>query len=51
VASKQAREETDVEELLDTADKTLDRLKTLYEQYYLGIQKQAPSFSHNDIER
>jgi len=51
VASKQAREETDVEELLDTVDKTLDRLKTLYEQYFLGIQKQAPSFIHNDIER
>jgi len=51
VASKQAREETDVEELLDTVDKTLDRLKTLYEQYFLGIQKQAPSFIHNDVER
>jgi hypothetical protein len=51
VASKHAREETDVEELLDTVDKTLDRLKTLYEQYFLGIQKQAPSFIHNDIER
>ncbi|HET9988175.1 MAG TPA: MXAN_5187 C-terminal domain-containing protein, partial [Kofleriaceae bacterium] len=45
------REETDVEELLDTVDKTLDRLKTLYEQYFLGIQKQAPTFIHNDIER
>jgi len=51
VASKQAREETDVEELLDTVDKTLDRLKTLYEQYFLGIQKQAPTFIHNDVER
>lgn len=45
------REETDVEELLDTVDQALDRLKTLYEQYFLGIQKQAPSFIHNDVER
>jgi hypothetical protein len=51
VASKQVREETDVEELLDTVDQALDRLKTLYEQYFLGIQKQAPSFIHNDVER
>lgn len=43
--------DTDVEELLDNLDKTLDRLKTLYEQYFLGIQKQAPSFIHNDVER
>ena len=43
--------DTDVEELLDSLDKILDRLKTLYEQYFLGIQKQAPSFIHNDVER
>jgi hypothetical protein len=41
----------DVEELLDTVDKTLDRLKTLYEQYFLGIQKQAPAYIHSDVER
>src|SRR5262245_42628683 len=29
----------------------LDRLKTLYEQYFLGIQKQAPAFIHSDVER
>ncbi|HSK01326.1 MAG TPA: MXAN_5187 C-terminal domain-containing protein [Kofleriaceae bacterium] len=40
-----------VEELLDAVDSTLDRLKTLYEQYFLGIQKQAPAFVHNDVER
>ncbi|MEO6773435.1 MAG: MXAN_5187 C-terminal domain-containing protein [Kofleriaceae bacterium] len=51
MASKQAREEVDVGELLDTVDKTLDRVKTLYEQYFLGIQKQAPSFIHNEVER
>src|SRR6476469_6815827 len=41
----------ELEELLDTVDSTMDRLKTLYEQYFMGIQKQAPSFIHNDVER
>ena len=41
----------ELEELLDAVDMTMDRLKTLYEQYLMGIQKQAPSFIHNDIER
>jgi hypothetical protein len=41
----------ELEELIENVDKTMDRLKTLYEQYFLGIQKQAPSFIHNDVER
>lgn len=40
-----------IEELLDTIDKNLERLKTLYEQYFLGIQKQPPTFLHNDLDR
>ncbi|NVB80372.1 MAG: hypothetical protein HOV81_18405 [Kofleriaceae bacterium] len=40
-----------IEELLDAVDTTLDRLKTLYEQYFMGIQKQAPAFIHSDVER
>ena len=40
-----------IEEMLDVVDKTLDRVKTLYEQYFLGIQKQAPSHLHTDVER
>jgi hypothetical protein len=40
-----------IEEALDALDLQLDRLKTLYEQYFLGIQKQAPAFIHNDVER
>lgn len=40
-----------IEELLDAVDSTLDRLKTLYEQYFLGIQKQAPGYIHSDVER
>jgi len=53
VASKSQQDtpSVDVEELLDAVDSTLDRLKTLYEQYFLGIQKQAPAFIHSDVER
>jgi hypothetical protein len=40
-----------IEEMLDLLDKTLDRLKVLYEQYFLGIQKQAPAYLHTDVER
>jgi len=41
----------EIEELLDAVDLTMERLKTLYEQYFLGIQKQAPAFIHTDVER
>jgi hypothetical protein len=55
VASKSAQDNAlsseDIEELLDAMDKNLDRIKTLYEQYFLGIQKQPPTFLHTDIER
>src|SRR5438105_9426326 len=37
--------------MLDVVDKALDRVKVLYEQYFMGIQKQAPTFIHNDVER
>src|SRR5256885_7923936 len=29
----------------------MDRVKVLYEQYFLGIQKQPPTYLHTDIER
>ena len=55
MASKSAQEQQvsteAIEEMLDTVDKSLDRVKTLYEQYFLGIQKQAPSHLHTTIER
>jgi len=54
VASKAAQpeaEKADIEELLDTIDKTLDRTKVLYEQYFLGMQKQPPMQIHTDCER
>ena len=44
-------EKVEVEELLDVLDKALDRVKVLYEQYFLGMQKQPPQFLHTDVER
>jgi hypothetical protein len=51
--SVQSSEEkaAEIEEALDALDKLIDRLKVLYEQYFMGIQKQAPSHLHNDAER
>src|ERR1700704_875330 len=37
--------------MLDALDTALDRVKVLYEQYFLGIQKQPPTYLHTDIER
>jgi hypothetical protein len=55
VATKSSQTEPEkaevIEELLDTLDTTLDRLKVLYEQYFLGIQKQPPTQLHIDVER
>jgi hypothetical protein len=54
VALKSAQPEgdkVDIEELLEYIDKTLDRTKVLYEQYFLGMQKQPPAQLHTDVER
>jgi hypothetical protein len=55
VASKSAQHEPEkaevIEELLDHCDTTLDRVKVLYEQFFLGIQKQPPTHLHTDVER
>ncbi len=40
-----------IEENLGVVEKALDRVKVLYEQYFLGIQKQPPSQLHTDCER
>ena len=39
------------EELLENVEQSLDRLRVMYEQYFLGIQKQAPGPLHTDVER
>ena len=55
MASRSGQQEPEkaevIEELLDALDTTLDRVKVLYEQYFLGIQKQPPSYLHTDVER
>ena len=55
MATKSAQQEPEkaevIEELLDALDLALDRVKVLYEQYFLGIQKQPPTYLHTDIER
>jgi outer membrane biosynthesis protein TonB len=55
VASKSAyaseEKGAEIEEQLDLLDKLLDRVKVLYEQYFMGIQKQAPSHLHTEAER
>lgn len=44
-------DKVDIGEVLDYVDKTLDRVKVLYEQYFLGMQKQPPTQIHTDVER
>ena len=46
-----SKREPEPDELLDAIDQSLDRLKVLYEQYFMGIQKQPPTFIHTDVER
>ncbi|MCG8417410.1 MAG: hypothetical protein MJE77_05635 [Proteobacteria bacterium] len=41
----------EISELLDTLERLLERSKTLYEQYFMGIQKVAPAQLHRDAER
>lgn len=41
----------EVDERLTLLGKQLDRLKVLYEQYFMGIQKVPPNQLHRDVER
>jgi hypothetical protein len=50
-SSQPEGDKVDIGELLEVVDKTLDRLKVLYEQYFLGNQKQPPAQIHTDVER
>jgi hypothetical protein len=55
VALKSAQTEADkaevIEENLEIVHNTLERVKVLYEQYFMGIQKQPPTQIHTDCER
>ena len=41
----------EIEEALDALDALLDRVKVLYEQYFMGIQRQPPTHLHTTVER
>lgn len=43
--------EQPIEERIVELDRAIDRLKILYEQYFMGIMKVAPRQPHKDVER
>src|SRR5687768_16179799 len=44
-------EPLDIEEQLELLEQQIERLKVMYEQYFMGIQKMAPAQLHRDVER
>jgi hypothetical protein len=44
-------EPLDIEEVLELLEQQIERLKVMYEQYFMGIQKMAPGQLHRDVER
>jgi sRNA-binding carbon storage regulator CsrA len=44
-------DEVDVEEVLGELEKKLERVKILYEQYFMGIEKMEPSVLRKEITR
>jgi hypothetical protein len=55
VASKSAyrgaEKGAEIEEVLTDLEKLLERVKVLYEQYFMGMAKVAPAHQHVDLER
>jgi hypothetical protein len=49
--SQTAGEEPDLEEILDELVKKMDRLKVLYEQYFMGIEKIEPQTARKEVTR
>jgi hypothetical protein len=47
----QAKTSEDILMMLEGLEKLIDRTKVMYEQYFMGIQKMAPSQLHRDCER
>jgi hypothetical protein len=50
-STTESGEPLDVEELLELLEQQIERLKVMYEQYFMGIQKMAPGQLHRDVER
>ena len=44
-------EQTEVEKLIGELETALDRLRSLYEQYFVGIERIEPGVARKDVER
>src|SRR5580700_986978 len=44
-------EQLDVEKLVSELELGVDRLRSLYEQYFMGIEKLEPSVPRKDVDR
>ncbi len=41
----------EIEQLVNELETRVDRLRSLYEQYFMGIEKMIPSVPHKDVDR
>ncbi|MEO8799763.1 MAG: hypothetical protein ABI551_17850, partial [Polyangiaceae bacterium] len=44
-------EQAQIEELVGEIETRVDRLRSLYEQYFMGIEKMEPLVPKKDVER
>ena len=44
-------EQSEVEKLVGDLELRVDRLRSLYDQYFMGIERIPPAVSHKDVER
>ena len=44
-------ESAEIETLVNELETRVDRLRALYEQYFMGIERMPPSVPHKDVER
>jgi len=44
-------ESAEIETLVNELETRVDRLRSLYEQYFMGIERMPPSVPHKDVER
>ncbi|MCC6996470.1 MAG: hypothetical protein IT370_17800 [Deltaproteobacteria bacterium] len=51
IDSSKNKKEPSIDELLDDLQQRIDRLKVLYEQYFLGLQKLEPLVARREIQR
>jgi hypothetical protein len=51
MAFQQPQKELDIEQVLNEFEQKLDRLKILYEQYFIGVEKREPLVPLKDVVR